>query len=226
MKNKKMSVWIPTIVTFVLTVLCAIYYTIFGARLVSTYLQIAVGVLVPAIFPVLGLITKRQYAISLPITCAVLVVLGIHFAKALDFYSFVPSYDKLLHTNFGLMGSAMLYTLLLRWKGDKMPLFAQMLFVFLGILGVGALWEILEYVCSLFTGEDPQRCWVVVKEAIETGELGINPVRDTVQDLTVTAIGSAIFYLCYFLDKFCSHGKLYDKLFRERGDGLQREGAE
>ena len=215
MKKKSISVWIPTFVTITVSIVCTVYYTIFEERLLSTYLQLLVGAFVPLLFPVIGVITKKQYCLALPVACAVLTVFGVQFAKGLNFYGFIPNYDKVLHTNFGLVGTAMLYALLLRWDGDKMPLFAQFVFIFLGVLGLGALWEIFEFICSLFTGEDPQRCWLVIKKAIETGELGANPVTDTMQDLMVTAIGSAVFMIGYFADLFIFKGKCYKKLFSD-----------
>ncbi len=218
MKNKKLLPWLPTIITAVLTIPFAIYYSIFGARLLSTYLQIAVGALIPAVFPIMGLITKKQYSVSLSACTAVLCILGIHFAKAIDLYSVWQRYDIFLHTNFGLVGSAMLYALLLRWQGDKMSVAGQLVFIFLGVLGLGALWEILEYTCSWFTGEDPQRSWGAVWEAIEAGKPTINPVYDTMQDLTVTAIGSAVFMIGYYIDAFAFKGRFYQRFFSNPSD--------
>ena len=201
MKNKKLLPWLPTIITAVLTIPFAIYYSIFGARLLSTYLQIAVGALIPAVFPIMGLITKKQYSVSLSACTAVLCILGIHFAKAIDLYSVWQRYDMLL-----------------RWQGDKMSVAGQLVFIFLGVLGLGALWEILEYTCSWFTGEDPQRSWGAVWEAIEAGKPTINPVYDTMQDLTVTAIGSAVFMIGYYIDAFAFKGRFYQRFFSDPSD--------
>lgn len=218
MKNKKLVPWIPTIVTLIITVPFAIYYAVFGDGRVSTYLEILAGALASAIFPVLGIITKKHYSLSLSVCVSILCILGIHFAKALNVYGYWQRYDIFLHTNFGLVGSAMLYALLLRWRGDKMNKEGQIIFILLGVLGVGALWEILEYTCSMFTGEDPQRCWGAVRDIIAAGgERVINPLYDTMQDLIVTGIGSAVFFIGYYIDDFCFKGKIYKKLFSQPG---------
>lgn len=211
--NKKLKQWLPTIATVIITIPFVIYYSVFGARHLATYLQLAVGAVVPAAFPLLGILTKREFSVSLSWLSAALSILGIHLANAAGMYSVWARYDIFLHTNFGLVGSAMLYALMLRWNGDKMATAGVLVFVFLGVLGLGALWEILEYVCSWFTGEDPQRSWAVVDAAIKAGERGMNPVYDTMQDLTVTAIGSAVFIIGYYVDIFAFKGKWYNKFF-------------
>lgn len=213
--KRKITPWIPTIATLIITVPFAVYYAVFGDGRISTYLEILAGALAAAIFPVLGVITKKHFSLSLSVCVAILCVLGIHFAKALNVYGYWSRYDILLHTNFGLVGSAMLYALLLRWQGDKMEGAGQLIFIFLAVLGLGALWEILEYSCSMFTGEDPQRCWGVVEEAIATGQKGMNPLYDTTQDLVVTAIGSAVFFIGYYIDEFFFKGRIYKKLFSQ-----------
>ena len=140
----------------------------------------------PRNFSRAGIITKRPFPIALTVMACYLAVAGIFFAKALNFYAFVPQYDKFLHTGFGLVGSAMIYILLMRWGGEKLSPAGVVIIVFLGALGVGAIWEIIEYVCAVFTHEDPRRVLGILKKIIEVGDAeqawkqGLNPIDDTI----------------------------------------------
>ena len=215
---KKLKIWLPTIIFGVLTVILAVIYGVTDNSLKTVYIQLALCLFVPAIFPVLGIITKKPFPLSLTLMACYLMVVGIYFAKALDFYSFIPAYDKFLHTGFGLIGSAMVYTLLMRWGGDKLAPAGIVIVVFLGVLGVGAIWEIIEYVGSVITHEDPQRVLGVLNKIMEVGsvekawEQGLNPLDDTIWDLIVTVIGSTVFIIFYIVDRIFG-GKLCKKLF-------------
>ncbi len=212
MNNKKLSPWLPTIIFGAATVVSIIYYAASGGRQATSYLQLAIALVVPAIVPVFGIITKKPYPPALSIIFGVLVLLGLDFAKAFRFYSFFPEYDKVLHTVFGLVGSAIIYMFILRWGGDKMSDVGIMLLVFLGVMGLGAIWEMIEYYCSFIPGEDPQGVWGVIDAAISSGERGLNPLYDTIEDLFVTVIGSFAFIICYLADKLRG-GKIFKKLF-------------
>lgn len=216
--NKKLKIWLPTIIFGVLTVILAVIYGVTDNSLKTVYIQLALCLFVPAIFPVLGIITKKPYPMALTLMACYLMVVGIYFAKALDFYSFIPAYDKFLHTGFGLVGTAMMYTLLMRWGGDKLSPAGIAVIVFLGVLGMGAIWEIIEYVGALITHEDPQRVLGILEKIMAVGDVqkawqqGLNPLDDTIWDLIVTVIGSAVFLIFYIVDRALG-GKLCKKLF-------------
>lgn len=214
MKLKKLIPWIPSLVSLALGVVFTIVYAVTDGSVGNVYAQLLIGAAVPFVFPIWGAISKKPMSLSLSIMTAILVFLGIHLAKAAHMYSYWPRFDRLLHTNFGLMGSAMIYALFLRWNGDKMHPVGMVLAVFLSVLGVGALWEILEYVCSLFTGEDPQGAWGVIDAAIREGARGKNPLYDTIWDLAVTCFGSFAFIAFYVIDRIFG-GKACKVLFGE-----------
>ena len=230
--NKKLKIWLPTIIFGVLTIIFAIIYAVTDNRLKTVYIQLALCLFVPAIFPVLGIITKRPFPLALTIMACYLVVVGIYFAKALNFYGFLSEYDKFLHTGFGLIGSAMIYTLLMRWGGDKLSPAGIVIIVFLGVLGIGAIWEIIEYVCSLITHEDPQRVLRILDKILEVGnaekawEQGLNPLDDTIWDLIVTVIGSAVFLIFYIVDRAALGGKLCKKMFTINEEKIEEKQPE
>lgn len=217
--KEKIKVWIPAIVMGVLTVAFTIYYAVADNSLKTVYIQLALCLLVPVFFPVLGIITKKPFPVALNVLACYLVVVGIYFAKALNFYAFVDEYDKFLHTGFGLVGTAMIYTLLMRWGGDKLSPVGIIVIIFLGVLGVGALWEIFEYVCAKITFEDPQRVLGELDKIFAVGDprvawkQGLNPLADTIWDLIVTVIGSAVFIAFYIIDRVFVGGKICKKLF-------------
>lgn len=212
MKNTKLKHWVPTFAFGVVTVVAIIYYAACGGRQFTVYLQLAIALIVPAIVPLLGIITKKPFPLATSLMVGLLVVFGLDCAKSFGFYSFIPEYDKFLHSFFGLAGSVIIYIFVLRWNGGKLKPVGIMLLVFLGVMGLGAIWEVIEYYCSFIPGEDPQGVWGVIDTAIATGERGINPMYDTVEDLLVTMIGSAAFILWYLVDGYFG-GKAFKKLF-------------
>lgn len=183
-----------------LAVVFTIVYAVTDGSLATVYLQLLGGIAATLVFPVIGLITKKPFSISLSVLVGCLVFFGIHLGKAANLYEYVPQYDKILHTNFGIVGSAMIYALLLRWNGDKLARIGLILIIFCAVMGMGALWEIVEYICAIATGEDPQVVWPAVDAAIQAGQRCGNPVEDTMWDLIVTAIGSVVFMIFYFID--------------------------
>ena len=73
-----------------------------------------------------------------------------------------------------------------------------LLAVFLSTMGGGAIWEIFEYVTDALLGKDSQQVWASL-------DAGKNPVYDTMTDIIVTALGSAVFYLILLFDKLSGY---------------------
>lgn len=212
MKFKKLTPWIPTFAFGAVTLIAIAYYAATGGTQATTYIQLVIALVIPAIVPVLGIITKKHYPLALSLMVGILVLFGLDCAKAFNFYSFVPEYDKYLHSFFGLAGSVIIYIFILRWNGGSMKPLGIMFIAFIGVMGLGAIWEVLEYYCSFIPGEDPQGVWGVIDAAIESGQRSINPMYDTIEDLLVTMIGSAAFILWYYVDCLFD-GKSFKKLF-------------
>lgn len=215
---KKLKIWLPTIIFCVLAIFFAVYYKLTDDSLKTVYIQLVICMFIPAIFPVIGIITKKPYPMIITIMACYLVFVGIFLGKAMNFYALIRKYDKFLHTGFGLVGSAMVYILLMRWGGEKLAPAGVVAIVLIGTLGVGAIWELIEYISALVTFEDPQRVIGTMEKVIAVGNAeeawkqGLNPLDDTMWDLLVTVFGSIAFLACYIVDRILG-GKLFKKLF-------------
>lgn len=214
MTFKKLRPWLPSVILAVFGLIMMIVYVCrFGADTISI-LQFAACIAVPFFIPVLGLLTKREFSPMLSLNLGLLVIFGVYVERVFDVYSYFSGYDKVLHTNFGFIGTAMMYSLLLRWKGDKMSDAGVLAVLILSVLGLGGAWEIFEYTSAMFTGQDPQVWSGVVSDSIEAGYIAGNPMTDTMGDLMVTVIGSSAFCIFYLIDK--TFGKnIFKKLYGE-----------
>lgn len=74
-------------------------------------------------------------------------------------------------------------------------------------MGFGALWEIFEYLGDTWFDLDSQR----VQESIA---LGKSPVADTMEDLMITLVGIAVFFIIYIIDKK-RNSKLMNSIAKE-----------
>ena len=81
----------------------------------------------------------------------------------------------------------------------------KLVLVALCVLGAAGVWEIFEFAMSnIIEGYDPQ----VWHAAVEGGANGGNPLWDTMYDMIVAVIGTAIFYITLAID-VATKGKLY-----------------
>lgn len=216
MKDKKFVLqWVPSLTFAALSVVFGIVYTFTKPEpALTVYLQLIGGAVACVLFPVAGLVLKRDFPPLYTIVVGLLVFFGIYFGKAADMYTHIPHYDKFLHTNFGLLGAVTVYAFIQRWGGGKMNFAGTLILCILATLGLGAIWEIFEYYCSVFVaGEDPQGVWLAVQQIIAAGgEKVVNPLDDTIGDLMVTLIGSSIFCIICITDK-CFGEKFLKKLY-------------
>lgn len=200
MKNKKLRPWFPAILFAAIGLVMFIVNCFLHEITVLTVLQFFSCMAAPFAVPVLGVIAKKEFSPSLTFNLGVLVVFGIYVERVFDVYAYFTAYDKLLHTNFGFIGAAIVYALLLRWKGDKMTTAGVIVTLILVCLGLGAVWELFEYSSALFTHQDPQRWMEAVNASIAAGKIVANPMTDTMEDMLVTVIGASAFCILYLVD--------------------------
>lgn len=193
-------------VSAAVSVICMLVY--FFAFHKSFDINVVKGIMVPvaaAVVPVVNLIFRIRVPFAFNITVAAFAVCGLDFASLLDFYNYVPYYDKFLHTAFGIAGSFGTMIVLLYGKGEKMRPWCFFLVIALCVLGLAAFWEIFEYTVHAATGADMQH-WT--PDFAEVGNMTVNeffadynPLWDTIWDIIVALIGVLLFYLIIFLDK-------------------------
>ncbi len=203
--KKRIVYWLPLCIS----VLCAaatlaVYTAINESRAPLVYLQISAASLIPAILPVTSLIIKKEFPPFLNFLVTLHVILAMDLGNAMSFYWRFDFWDVMMHTYFGFLASIVLYVVFLMAGGDRMSKAMLLVAVFLSVMGCGALWEVFEYVTDALLAKDAQQVWASLNA-------GKNPVYDTMMDVIVTAVGSAVFYLILLIDKL-SGRKLHRRL--------------
>lgn len=201
LKDKSISGWLPGIFAELAAgVFCLIYFVIDGSEW-AVYFDLTVSALLPFVFPVYSLISRKRLPVVLGVVSAVFIFLSCNLGSALGFYDRIASWDLIMHGYFGFACSLTAFVFLLRWNGNRLHPVGFMLIIFMFTMGVAALWEVWEFLLDIWTGSDSQ-------DVIGSVAQGKSPVSDTMEDLIVAIAGSAIFYLTLIVDKLAHH-KIY-----------------
>lgn len=188
--------WIPALATLVASAAVGVVYALtIEEKTVWGFLQIFGMGLVPFVFPVYGLITKKQPPVLLAALTGIHVVLASECGSALDWYIKIPFWDLAMHAYFGFIGSAVAYVLLVRWNAEGMNKVGFFLMIGAVVIACAGIWEIVEYVTDLMTGSDALK----IEESVAAGK---HPSSDTMEDMLITFVGYAVFLLSLWLDKF------------------------
>ncbi len=149
-------------------------------------------------------VMTRKLVIHIPLEVEILlflmVILQLVVGESLGFYAHIPYYDKLVHYMLpffvGVVAFLIYYTMYQTGR-IKTSTGAAVLIIILITLGVGALWEIIEYFSDIFIYP------YVPNWHHFQGNLVEDPWRDTMNDLVTDFLGG-IFgsILClWFLEK-------------------------
>ncbi len=204
MKAKRFIQWLPGILSELIAVAMCIVYAVIDGSKTTMYLELPVSALLPFLFPIYGIISKKPLPLILSVISAAFVFLACGLGSAIGLYDKVLCWDLIMHGMFGFVCSLIVFVLLVRWNGSKLNPVGFMAIIFAFTMGVAALWEVWEYLCDRITGGDAQR-------VLESVALGKSPVADTMEDIMIAMAGSALFFVTLIIDKFCSH-KLYSRL--------------
>lgn len=204
MKFKNMLQWLPGAISELVGIIFCIIYAVVDGGNVMTYIELLGASLLPFVFPVYNIITKKPLPIILSVVTAVFVFCACDLGSAMGVYDKIRCWDLILHGVFGFVCSLIVFIFLIRWNGLQMSPFGFLLIIFAFTMGVAALWEVLEYITDRITGNDAQR----VEESIA---LGKSPLADTMEDIMIAMAGSAVFYVTLALDKLINY-KVYNRL--------------
>ena len=142
MKVKKFIQWLPGIVSeLIAVVLCIVYAVIDGSK-TTMYLELAVAALLPFLFPIYGVISKKPLPLILSIISATFVFLACGLGSAMGLYGKVHCWDLIMHGVYGFVGSLIVFVLLVRWNGNKLNPIGFMVIIFAFTMGVAALCEV------------------------------------------------------------------------------------
>lgn len=198
-KQEALWPWVPLMVTVAAAVITLAVYTCTTNTINPiVYWQLAATSLVPGIFPLWSVATKKSFPLVINAVVASHILLASHLGSALSFYSRIGWWDLFMHGYFGFVAAVVLYTLLLKWGGEHLNRWGFLLLIFLGVMGGAAVWEVFEYVADFLFGGDAQR----VQQALAEG---VSPIRDTMTDILITMAGVAAFYVGLWADKRCGY---------------------
>lgn len=187
--------WLPTIVSVILGVATLVIYSVIWEEKKPTmYPQIIAAACVPAVFPLIGKITKNEPPVYLGWVTALHIFLANDLGSAMWFYGIIPAWDLIMHGMFGLVFSVIMEYFIKRWGGGSLKKAGLYLLIFLSAAGAAALWEVWEFTCDNLLGGDAQ----LVKAALANGT---NPISDTMTDIIITLVGAAVFIIAALIKR-------------------------
>lgn len=196
--------WIPGILSELLAAIFYLIYSLSGGTNIIMCFQMFGAALIPFLFPIYTIISKKRFPILLPCICVVFIFLASDLGSAMGFYDKIHCWDLIMHGIFGFICSLVVFILLLRWNGKKLNPIGFLVIIFVFTMGVAALWEVFEYLADSITGGDAQRI-------LESISLGKSPVADTMEDIMIAMVGCTLFYITLIIDKFLNY-KIYSRL--------------
>lgn len=114
MKKYKFIDWIPGIISeLVAAVFCLIYSLIDGEKN-TMFFQVLGAALLPFLFPIYTLLTKKRFPVILPILCAIFVFFACDLGSSMRFYDKIHCWDLIMHGIFGFICSLIVFIFLLR----------------------------------------------------------------------------------------------------------------
>lgn len=204
MKIKKIIPWLAGIAAELIAVVFCIIYAVTDGGKTTMYFELLASALLPFLFPVYGLITKKQLPVVLSVIAAVFVFMASDLGSAVGLYDKLLCWDLIMHGIFGFVCCMVVFVLLIRWNGIKLSPAGFMIIIFAFTMGVAAIWEVWEYLADRITGGDAQK----VAESIARGK---SPLADTMEDIMIAMAGCAVFYISLFIDKLCKY-RVYSRL--------------
>ncbi len=208
--KKKIIEFLPFAVMVLFSIITVIVYSLtFDPFDPVRILETCAAPLIVIVIPVLNRIFKIRIPYVLNVVIAVFAVITIDFASVLDFYDKIPYLDKYIHAVFGIICSFCVAIFLLYGCGKEMKGWCFFIMVMLGVLGVAAIWEIIEYIMHAIIGMDTQR-WMPDLGAVGDMTVGeffktYNPLWDTMWDIIVAVFGVIVFYVLVLIDKLCGY---------------------
>ncbi len=218
--KKKIEEFYPFFIMLTLSIVTFfIYLFAFEEHSAVKILEVCVAPLIMLIVPLLNRLLKTRIPVITNAVIGIFTFVAINLASVLDFYGIIPYFDKAVHLFFGVVGSFVMFTILLCGGGDSMKPWCFFAMILLGVLGASALWEIYEYAASAILGSDMQHWFpdmsvdgdTIVKEFFKN----YDPLWDTMWDMIMASFGVLIFYIIMIADrlrgwKMCKH--LYSKI--------------
>ena len=192
--ERRYTIWICEMFTVLFAVITIVSLINSSYSAPLTIVKVAIAAIIPAILPLYEIIFKRKTSIFINVLIASHAVLSVFLGSGFAFYSRIAWWDLFLHGYFGFVGSAVLL-MIFYGLGGKIKMFGLCVFIFLSVMGCAALWEAFEFTTDIIFTQDAQGVY-------ESTAHGLNPIRDTMTDILITAAGTVIFLAAAVLSQF------------------------
>ncbi len=189
---------INIIVSITLSIICFglfIYTLITGDdpynRLLG-YLGVGILFVLPILFEV---IFKRRLSNTIYTFINIFLFFFTFVGVVLLFYGYVPFYDKAMHSLFGYIGCilGLLIVCKLAKYEELNPIFIAIVCFSVSLM-CGAVWEIFEYMCDSFLGQNMQGDLLTTIDGEQ-----IRTITDTMRDIICNFVGALVFIIHYIL---------------------------
>ena len=140
---------------------------------------ILAGLVLPFLPEIFAAIFKIKFSVRIELAYYLFIFLALDLGICLNWYEFVPYYDKAVHMLSGVFSAVIAYYVLIYFGAKYTHKGFRRLFIICFSLAVAVCWEFFEFFCDKVLGQHMQ-------ELIQQG------VDDTMWDLIVAFIGSLI----------------------------------
>lgn len=201
------------IVLRVIAIIAAVYQIFFGELVIGIYIVLAIAALMlPGFF-------TRNYIRSVPLQLelifCIMIIVSLVVGETLNFYQLIPYYDKFVHFSLpffvGFIAFLLAYTM---HETGNLKITNGLLIVIIVLItmGIGATWEIIEYITDHFINP-----YVHIFEQLQ-GSPTESPLVDTMNDLICDMLGGifgAILGLRYIKSERNNHSSRLTELVNE-----------
>jgi uncharacterized membrane protein YjdF len=168
--------WVYILRTLIL--IAGVYQLVLGEFLIGLATLVCVGAIALPAFISRGRV--KALPLEFEVILFFMVFLQFVIGETFNFYENVPYFDKVVHFTLplflGYIVSLLAYTMYV--TGNlRATLWPTLVVIVLVTLGVGAIWEIIEYGADVFLGLEAQ------------GSLVGSPLTDTMNDLIADTLG-------------------------------------
>lgn len=191
---------IITIIFMTLLVMTLIFNAVFqnGNKVFRIISIIATIILLKVVFTITFL--KKSKATYLAVL--IFIFMAMYLGNVWDFYSLIPSYDKILHLSSGIIigiVGLIVYAHFTKEYMKKLNIKFMLVFVFIFCVGLAGLWEIWEFTGDRLFGLDSQN----------------NSLIDTMIDIICGTVGGLISLIPIYGFGKGNKNKFLDKITKE-----------
>ena len=147
------------------------------------------GVALPFFPPIVERVFKTKITFRIQLLYYIFLFVALDMGICMDMYKTVPYFDKVVHFGSGILSTIIGYYAIIFFKATKTPIAFRILFIMGVSMLVAVAWEIFEFCCDKFLGQNMQ-------QLISVG------VDDTMFDLISATIGSGIGAYLFTKPKF------------------------